>query len=144
MKRKAIVLIALAVLLAAGATYWLFHGKPVTLASRAVSQEFLAHLNKCSAAGETWPRNPGDVALRLIHFRCSDPFESDTAFSLRYSDRSHAEVRITQSRCHDDSISDSYTVIILEKVDEGYWRPVQVQGAWKGRGRIGWSTRPPV
>ncbi len=101
----------------------------------------IAHVKGLQAHGEV---DPMECAARYLYFMTD--YDSETPDRIRVSQKrlSDERVRITlhDPSCHDDSVSESIRRIYLERDQEGDWVPVRHEWSHKGRGRIGWTTRP--
>ncbi len=143
-KRTLWVVAALALVTAVCAMTWwgIFHRLPSTLASFPIHGQFVQHLETGAAEGAPWTRHPAQVALALTHFGWSDSFENPVSVCVEQVTPSRAQVVIHEWECKDDSITETYAAIRLERDETGAWRPTDYAGCWKGRGHLGWTTQP--
>ncbi len=140
MSKRSVMIMGLVVIL--GAAVVCVFTVPFTYAERPIWQDRVDYVVSLQQARPAM--GPAEVATAYCFYRTD------------YQDSLPARIRVTEKRlvaevsrvtiydpaCRDDSVYSTRNRIYLRLDGLGCWQPFKAEWSHKGRGRIGWTTKP--
>jgi len=137
--KKALLIFASLLLLAAGAFLYLFGG-PYRFVLRPLHEPSLQHLQFSTAA--LTPEDAADEYLHGLVHPSDRPKRSRLEITVRHASEQETVVTVINRFCQDDSLSITCDRLTLRR-QSGVWLPVLHRAAWQCRNAIGWTTKKP-